>query len=82
MIASEAISTVDDEVRAAASVAGREFIKLRRRVEGTCTECGNPFIGYVGKRYCSPRCQIRAWRRSKRQVVSESKEDQKSGTND
>ena len=66
---------VHDDIRAAASAAGREFVKLRRRVEGICAECGAPFFGYQTKRYCSSRCHMRGWRKEKRKEASELRAD-------
>jgi hypothetical protein len=61
------MATDDQEAR---SAAGRALAALRPTVTGTCDVCGTPFTtikaGRRPKRFCSTRCQVRAWRAAKR----------------
>lgn len=38
----------------------------RRRVAFTCEWCRQKTRGYVGARFCSPQCRVKAWRAHKR----------------
>jgi len=61
------MATEDQEAR---SAAGRALAALRPTVTGACAVCGAPFetikAGRRPKRFCSTRCQVRAWRAAKR----------------
>lgn len=52
---------------AEASTFGRQLVAQRRRVIGACEVCGARVEGYVGKRFCSTRCQVADYRRRRRE---------------
>ena len=45
-----------------------EAARSHRIVQGICAECGKPFEGYKIRRYHSRACQVRAYRRRKREA--------------
>jgi hypothetical protein len=58
---------MDQPKDSAASRAGRELAAHRRLVAVTCPECGTQFEATVRRRYCSNTCNVRAWRRERRE---------------
>jgi hypothetical protein len=61
-----------EEIAKLARIAGRYYAARRRVVTVACAVCGAPTRGTVLRRYCSPRCQMRASRaraRARRQPV-------------
>ena len=44
--------------------------RLGKVVQGECTVCRKPFSGTKRRRYCSPVCNMRAYRRRKKEGVS------------
>lgn len=57
-----------DLATSGSSDAARELNERRQRSVGTCQgpDCSNPIYGYASKRYCSERCNQRAWRARRR----------------
>jgi hypothetical protein len=45
--------------------AAVELAAKRRRVQGACVVCGQPFEGTTKRRYCSHACQQRAYEQRK-----------------
>ena len=67
--------------REAASEAGRLLAALRRRITVTCAECATVFeattAGRRKRQFCSANCQMRNWRRRKRQEAAHGKEGER-----
>jgi hypothetical protein len=66
----------DDPERQALSDAARAMAAARRVVgERTCPECGTAFVATTAGRYkrqfCSPRCRLRAYRRTHADEMNE-----------
>jgi len=47
----------------------------RKRVKGTCPECGTRFEGIRTRKYCSPACATRAYRRRHQGELNEKRRE-------
>jgi hypothetical protein len=59
----------DGPASAEIGAAGQLLASLRTRRSATCAECGASFEGTSRRRYCSPACAGRAWRRAQRSIA-------------
>jgi hypothetical protein len=50
--------------------AAKVLVAARARIVSTCQECGAPIAGTRRRRYCSVRCNSRAWRRARREAAA------------
>jgi hypothetical protein len=46
---------------------GSQLVAQRRRAVGECAVCGKEIAGYVLKRFCSGACQVKDYRRRRRE---------------
>jgi len=47
------------------SDVARQLVQQRKRGPAVCEQCGTTFTAYLGAKYCSAKCRVRAVRARK-----------------